>query len=135
MRAILCSAILLLVASQAATAACEGQEQLGQVDYASNSSYFADSASAELNKIGKQTQEKGHGYLVLEFNLHPVANDKKLQQYNLWLANRRIERVKAFLNKNQVAAPIITRIKTAAPKEQRQVDILWCALPTDIAMN
>ena len=135
MRAMTFSAPLLLLVSHSVLAACTGQEQLGQVDYATNSSYFAAGATAELDKISQQTQQKGQGYVVLEFNLHPVINDKKLQQYNLWLANRRLERVKQYLNKTKVAAPIVTLIKTAAPAEQRQVEILWCSLSSDIAMN
>ncbi|MCS4557133.1 hypothetical protein L9G74_11835 [Shewanella sp. C32] len=128
MRAMTLGALLCLAMSHSAAAACDGQEQLGQVDYAKNSSYFPSTASSQLDKVSKQAQQKGEGYLMLEFNLRPIVGDKKLQQYNMWLANRRIERVKTYLTKNNLTSPIITRINTAAASEQRQVDIVWCTL-------
>ncbi|KFZ37460.1 hypothetical protein HR45_10620 [Shewanella mangrovi] len=130
MRAIALSTVLILLLSEPVMASCDGQQQLGQVDYPSNSSYFNAKASAKLDEITKETQDKGDGYLVLEFNLFKVAGDKKQQQYDMWLANRRIDRVKQYLSKLHVAKPIVTRIKTAAAAEQRQVEILWCAQPS-----
>ncbi|QSX33021.1 hypothetical protein JYB87_14950 [Shewanella avicenniae] len=128
MRAIALSTVLILLFSKSVMASCSDQQQLGQVEYPSNSSYFNAQASNKLDEISKATHDKGNGYLVLEFNLFPVAADKKLQQYNMWLANRRIERVKQYLAKSKLTTPIVTRIKTAAPMEQRQVDIVWCSL-------
>ncbi|WP_417762266.1 hypothetical protein [Shewanella sp.] len=131
MRAMTLSGLLMLALANSANATCDGQEQLGQVEYPKNSSYFSSSVSNQLNDVSQQAQQKGEGYLMLEFNLRPIIGNKSLQQYNMWLASRRVERVKEYLTKSQLTSPIITRINTASATEQRQVDIVWCSLPAE----
>ncbi|MCL1074620.1 hypothetical protein [Shewanella dokdonensis] len=130
MRCLALGTILSCLLSGPVIAACSDEQKLGQITYANNSSYFSPADSRDLEQIKQQASDKKQGYLLLEFNLFPSADDKKLQQYNLWLANRRIERVKNYLSAANLPLPIITRIRTAAPEERRDVDILWCPSST-----
>ncbi|QUN05252.1 hypothetical protein KDN34_13760 [Shewanella yunxiaonensis] len=130
MRSWVLSTVIGCFVSGSVMASCNDEQKLGQVTYANNSSFFSAKDSKGLDHIKKIVSNKQDGYLLLEFNLFPSPGDKKQQQYNLWLANRRIDRVKSYLSVANLPLPIITRIRTAAPEEQRNVDILWCPTST-----
>ncbi|MCL2907919.1 hypothetical protein [Shewanella fodinae] len=130
MRCLALGTVVCCLLSGPVMAACLDAQKLGQITYANNSSYFSSAGTHVLEKIKQQASDKHQGYLLLEFNLFPGDGDKKLQQYNLWLANRRIARVKNYLSAANLPLPIITRIRTAAPEEKRDVDVLWCPKQT-----
>ncbi|MFQ6370803.1 hypothetical protein [Shewanella sp. YIC-542] len=117
---------LLSVLSAPAMAICTDEQKLGEVLYANNSSYFSSEDARHLDEIKQLAMDKKDGYLLLEFNVFAITDNEKLRHYNLWLAKRRIERVKHYLNTEPLPVPIITRIRTASSQERRDVDILWC---------
>ncbi|WP_335902659.1 hypothetical protein [Shewanella algae] len=123
MRALILGLLLFTGATQAT---CEKSVLLGNVDYAKNSSYFSTQDSLQLDKIVADNSDNSSGYLLLEFNMDKSIGDEDLQKYNMWLANRRIERVKEYLTAAHFSHPIVTRIRTATHKNNREVSLHWC---------
>ncbi|MCG9697639.1 hypothetical protein [Shewanella sp. Isolate11] len=97
-----------------------------------NSSYFASQYAQQLQQFIQQT-ESDSGYLLIEFPLFKGDKDAKMQEYDLWLANRRIERVKTYLTKSEVQSPIVTRLLTAGKEDSRTVSLHWCQQEQDYA--
>ncbi|MGI2853674.1 hypothetical protein ACRTDR_05570 [Shewanella algae] len=116
----------LLLFAGVSQAACEKSILLGNIDYAKNSSYFSARDSLQLDKIVADNSSHSSGYLLLEFNMDKSLGDEELQKYNMWLANRRIERVKEYLTAANFPQPIVTRIRTATHKDNREVSLHWC---------
>ncbi len=95
-----------------------------------NSSYFSSQYTKQIQEFIQQTSTED-GYLLLELPLSKGGNGAKMQEYNLWLANRRIERVKNYLTQSDVQSPIITRLLTASKLDSRTVSLRWCQQATD----
>ncbi len=100
------------------------------IPFAVNSSYFAERYAQQLLQFIQKTPNS-NGYLLLEFPLNREGEDLKMQEYNLWLANRRIERVKSYLTQADVQSPIITRLLTASQEDSRTVSLHWCPQTQD----
>ncbi len=123
MKAIIVSALLLFTGN--AIAQCEQSKHLTEIPYAKNSSYFPSKYAKQLDKLVEETTEKT-GYLLLEFQVLKHQQDDDGRKYDMWLANRRIGRIKEYLNNSDYSAPIISRILTASTEEVRDVTIHWC---------
>ncbi|WP_281212461.1 hypothetical protein [Shewanella insulae] len=124
MKQLLLVMMSFLFAAQA-SAACPQNISFGDIPFEKNSSYFASQYAKQLQKLIEQTQADS-GYLLLEFPLNKGETNKKLRDYNLWLANRRIERVKTFLTKADYNQPVITKLLTASKQDTRTLSIHWC---------
>ena len=119
-------AAFLLLLSVNAMAQCDNASHVFDIPYAKNSSYFAGQYAIKLDSF-TQAATSNQGYLLLEFKVNPKQLSTEAQQYNKWLAERRIERIKNYLNKADYSAPVITRILTASTNVDRSVSLTWCA--------
>lgn len=121
--------MIMSLAVLGANANCKGSTELGAVNFDKNSSYF-DAAGTETLKQLLETQQTsadtGNGYLLLEFAFNRNAGDDELQKYNMWLAERRIERVKSYLINAGFGAMMVSRIRTAVDTESRALALQWC---------
>jgi hypothetical protein len=108
-----------------ASAHCPESINFGDIPFDKNSSYFANKHAKQLQQLIEKTQS-GDGYLLLEFPVYKGQTDKKLKQYDMWLANRRIERVRNFLSQSDYNQPVVTRILTASNTDSRALSIHWC---------
>ncbi|MGI2258757.1 hypothetical protein [Shewanella sp. GXUN23E] len=117
--------LLLSLMTLPATAACIGGNDLGEVEFERNSSYFNHKGKAALDRLLDDSQRLNDGYLLLEFSFNKQISDKKLREYNMWLAQRRVERVKNYLTQKQLPHPMITRILTAGD-EDRILSLTFC---------
>ncbi|MCF1428768.1 MAG: hypothetical protein LPD71_08330 [Shewanella sp.] len=117
--------LLLSLLTLPAAASCIGGNDLVEVEFGRNSSYFNHEGKTELDKLLADSQQLTDGYLLLEFSFNKQISDKKLREYNMWLAQRRIERVKDYLTKKQLPHPMITRILTAGD-EDRILSLTFC---------
>ncbi|GIU07070.1 MULTISPECIES: hypothetical protein [unclassified Shewanella] len=123
------AAVCLLFAGSA-VAQCDNKTHIVDIPYAKNSSYFEGHYGSLLDKLAKDTQA-GTGYLLLQFDVSQNQSSEEKRQYNKWLAERRIERVKNQLNKANFSVPVITRILTASNDITRSVSVTWCPDETD----
>lgn len=119
--------IVSIFAVGGATAQCNPSIHMFDIPYAKNSSYFSSSYSTQLNAIGKERKEQS-GYLLLEFQVQKEQVSDELRTYNLWLAQRRIDRVKTYLSDSNFVAPVVTRILTAGLTKRRDMSVSWCPL-------
>jgi len=106
-------------------AKCPKNINYGDIPFEKNSSYFSGKYTQKLKKLVTETQQ-GDGYLLLEFPVYKGQTDKKLREYDMWLANRRIDRVKHYLTQSAFSQPIVTRILTASDNDTRSVSLHWC---------
>ncbi len=129
------AAVLLLLTSANVSAWCDHHNQIGEIPYKINSSYFGQKSAKQLDAIVDAAQSKStDGYLILEYQLNTKEidniNDPKAKQerrkYNRWLADRRIKRVKDYLQAKQVNSPILSRLRTTANKASRSVTVHEC---------
>lgn len=121
--------IIIGLAVFGANASCEGSTELGAVNFDKNSSYFDATGTATLKQLLETQQtsaDTGNGYLLLEFEFNRNAGDDALQKYNMWLAERRIERVKSYLTNAGFGAVMVSRIRTAVDTESRALALKWC---------
>jgi|GEM_PF-3385110 len=123
-------AVFFLLGAWNATAQCNINIHLATIPYAKNSSYFPTQYSSELDSVLQKATEKA-GYLLLEFQVQQQQESEDIRNYNMWLANRRITRVKEYLTKSNYASPIISRILTAGTERRRDVSISWCESSKD----
>ncbi len=117
--------LLLSLLATPAVASCPGNSMLGEVEFDRNSSYFNSNGKAALDKLLDDSESLTDGYLLLEFSFNKQISDKKLREYNMWLAQRRVDRVKTYLTKKQLTYPMVTRILTAGD-EDRVVKLSFC---------
>lgn len=125
------SALILILAFNA-NAKCLDRTELGLVSFNSNSSYFDASGGNTLKQLieSSQTQASSNkGYLLIEFEFDRELGNADLQKYNMWLAERRVERVKEFLSKGGFGSAMVSRILTAGNAENRDVRLFWCNAP------
>ncbi|WP_108944498.1 hypothetical protein [Shewanella halifaxensis] len=128
-------AAVLLLLSANAMAQCDNANHVFDIPYAKNSSYFASQYAKQLDSFS-QTPASDQGYLLLEFRVAPSQLSIEAQQYNKWLAERRIDRVKSYLNRAEYPAPVITRILTASTNVDRSVSLTWCPdEPEEVTMQ
>ncbi|MCL1140091.1 hypothetical protein [Shewanella pneumatophori] len=118
-------ATVLMFLSGSAFAQCDNASHVFDIPYAKNSSYFAGQYASQLDSFSRVAPPSA-GYLLLEFKVDPKQLTAEAKQYNKWLAERRIERIKSYLNKTEYSAPVITRILTASNSVDRSVSITWC---------
>ncbi|QDF66116.1 hypothetical protein FJQ87_04950 [Shewanella sp. SNU WT4] len=129
--------VLLAFVAMSANASCLNGEHLGEVEFSINSSYFSGQGQQLLNQVNSPTASKASadGYLLLQFSAGLDTSDEKLKDYNKWLAQRRIERIKHYLTTQAFNAPIISRILTVENTQVRSVQLYWCpALAPDISL-
>ncbi|QYK13714.1 hypothetical protein K0I63_04135 [Shewanella rhizosphaerae] len=124
MKQLLLVMLSFLFAAQA-SAACPQNISFGDIPFEKNSSYFDSRYAKQLQALIRKTQADS-GYLLLEFPLYKGETDKKIRDYNLWLANRRIERVKTFLTKADYNQPVVTKLLTASKEDTRTLSLHWC---------
>ncbi len=117
-------AVLFLMCTWNVSAQCDNNIYLTSIPYAKNSSYFPSEYSNELDSVLEQTSNN-KGYLLLEFQVTEQA-DEKSKKYNMWLADRRINRVKEYLTTSSYSSPIVSKILTASTHDRRDVSISWC---------
>ncbi|WP_076416300.1 hypothetical protein [Shewanella sp. UCD-KL12] len=122
MKAIIITVLFLFTGN--AMAQCDKSIHVTEIPYAKNSSYFPSKYAKQLDKLVKESTEKP-GYLLLEFQVLK-QQDEDGRKYDMWLANRRIDRIKEYLHNANYSAPIISRILTASSEEVRDVSIHWC---------
>ncbi|MPY23620.1 OmpA family protein [Shewanella psychropiezotolerans] len=117
--------IICLLFAGSAIAECKQYIHLTEIPYAKNSSYFPSKYAKQLDELIESTSSKP-GYLLLEFQIlkHQASDDNR--KYNMWLANRRIDRIKQYLTNSHYPAPVISRILTASNEDLRDVSITWC---------
>ncbi|WP_394201162.1 hypothetical protein [Shewanella waksmanii] len=118
----------MLVAGSA-VAQCQQPLHMADIPYPKNSSYFNSQYNAQLEAI-IGAEHPSEGYLLLEFPVTKQQKDEQSRQYNMWLAGKRLTRIKQFLTNAEYPFPVITRILTASTEELRQVSISWCATET-----
>ncbi|ABZ75379.1 conserved hypothetical protein [Shewanella halifaxensis HAW-EB4] len=118
------AAVCLLFATST-MAQCDNKTHIIDIIYPKNSSYFSSQYTSQLDELTKSTQINT-GYLLLEFKVNQTQATEETRNYNKWLAERRIERVKTYLNDVAYPAPIITKILTASTDENRNVSLVWC---------
>ena len=123
-------AMICLLFSGSVLAQCHNQNHIFDIPYAKNSSYFSGQSASKLEDFS-QTAPAENGYLLLEFKVNSNKLTAEAQKYDKWLAERRIERIKSYLNKAAYPAPIITRILTASTNVNRSVSVVWCAEETE----
>ena len=129
-----CVLLALALLSPQAFSHCDSATLVGSVEYANNSSYFSSNAAKMLDKLAKhysETASTQSGYLLLEFHVNREQESAKIRDYNLWLAQRRIERVKTYLTTANYGAPMISRILTASNEDSREVTLSWCTQTID----
>lgn len=119
--------IISILAAGSATAQCNPSIHMFDIPYAKNSSYFPSSYSTQLDAISSEHKDQS-GYLLLEFQMLKMQVGDELRAYNLWLAQRRIDRVKTYLSDSNFAAPVVTRILTAGLTKRRDISVSWCPL-------
>jgi len=117
-------AVLFLICTWNVAAQCDNNIYLTTIPYAKNSSYFPSEYSKKLDSVLEQTSDN-KGYLLLEFQVTEQVDDKS-KKYNMWLAGRRINRVKEYLTKLSYPSPIVSKILTASTHDKRDVSISWC---------
>ncbi|WP_428610954.1 hypothetical protein [Shewanella sp.] len=117
--------ILSILFAAQVHARCPQNISLGDIPFDKNSSYFDSQYAKQLQQLIEKTQADT-GYLLLEFPLYKGETDKKIREYNLWLANRRIERVKNFLTKSDYHQPVVTKLLTASQEDTRTLSMHWC---------
>ncbi|AQS40002.1 OmpA family [Shewanella psychrophila] len=117
--------IICLLFAGSAIAECEQNTHLTEIPYAKNSSYFPSKYAKQLDELIKNTSDKS-GYLLLEFQILKHQSNDDARKYNMWLANRRIDRIKEYLTNSHYSAPVISRILTASNEDLRDVSISWC---------
>ncbi|WP_299797431.1 hypothetical protein [uncultured Shewanella sp.] len=122
-------AVLFLICAWNVSAQCDNNIYLTSIPYAKNSSYFPAKYSKELDTVLDQTSAS-EGYLLLEFQVTQQV-DVESRKYNMWLAGRRINRVKTYLNSLSFPSPIVSKILTAGTQERRDVSISWCKRSED----
>lgn len=118
--------LLLSFLAGHAIAQCDEPRHMADIPYPQNSSYFNSQYISQLQAI-LQAPTDSDGYLLLEFPVTKVQKDETTRQYNMWLAEKRLTRIKQFLTNADYPHPVITRILTASTEELRQVSINWCA--------
>ncbi|GIU21681.1 hypothetical protein L2719_00665 [Shewanella schlegeliana] len=118
------AAVCLLFATST-MAQCDNNTHIIDIVYPKNSSYFDSQYSSQLDQLTKNTQQNT-GYLLLEFKVNQTQSTKEAREYNKWLAQRRIERVKVYLNDAAYPAPVISRLLTASTEKNRSVSVIWC---------
>lgn len=123
MKAIISITCLLFAGS--AIAECESNIHLTEIPYAKNSSYFPSKYAKQLDELIETTSNKP-GYLLLEFQILKQQVNDDARKYNMWLANRRINRIKEYLTNSHYSAPVISRILTASNEDIRDVSVSWC---------
>ncbi|ACJ30970.1 Conserved hypothetical protein [Shewanella piezotolerans WP3] len=111
-------------------AQCNQKVHITDIAYAKNSSYFSSKYGSELDDLIAHPSKQA-GYLLLEFKVNNIQPSEDVRHYNKWLANRRIERIRTYLNESEYSAPIISKILTASTDTDRSVAIHWCASPTE----
>ncbi|MGL5147664.1 MAG: hypothetical protein ACRC7Q_09245, partial [Plesiomonas shigelloides] len=113
-----------------APTSCPDKTLLAHVNFDINSSYFDTKGAGNLNEALASSQlSTAAGHLLLELEFDKREGNADVQKYNLWLAQRRIERVKAFLSKGALSIPMASRIRTAGDKNQRTLTLSWCNSP------
>lgn len=117
--------LFIILFTSGALAHCDINTHITEIPYAKNSSYFPSQYTKQLDELIETSADKP-GYLLLEFQIQEQLQDKNVRKYNMWLANRRIDRIKEYLTKSSYSAPIISRILTASSEELRDVNISWC---------
>ena len=110
-------------------AQCNQKVHITDIAYAKNSSYFSSKYSSELDELVAHPP-KQPGYLMLEFKVNKIQPSEDIRHYNKWLASRRVERVRTYLNQSDYSAPIISRVLTASNSTSRSVAIHWCETVT-----
>ncbi|MCJ8301609.1 hypothetical protein [Shewanella sp.] len=123
MKAIISITCLLFAGS--AIAECEPNIHITEIPYAKNSSYFPSKYAKQLDELIESTSNKP-GYLLLEFQILKLQASDDARKYNMWLANRRIDRIKEYLTNSHYPAPVISRILTASNEDLRDVSVSWC---------
>lgn len=119
--------MVLFLFTVQANAHCPQNTNFGDIPFEKNSSYFANKHTKQLQQLIEKTQSD-KGYLLLEFPVYKGQTDKKLRQYDMWLAHRRIERVRSYLSQSDYNQPVVTRILTASNTDSRTLSIHWCQL-------
>lgn len=117
--------LLLSLLAAPVAASCPGSQNLGSVAFERNSSYFNQQGKAALDKLLADSQSLTEGYLLLEFSFNRQISDKKLREYNMWLAQRRVDRVRNYISGKSLTHPVITKIHTAGD-EGRTVTLSFC---------
>lgn len=120
----LVAAVCLLFATSA-MAQCDNNTHIIDIVYPKNSSYFDSEYGSKLERLTSNTVQ-GSGYLLLEFKVNQTQSTKEAREYNKWLAQRRIDRVKTYLNNAAYPAPVITRLLTASTEKNRSLSVIWC---------
>ncbi|MEZ9821259.1 hypothetical protein AB4238_11675 [Shewanella sp. 10N.286.45.A1] len=120
--------ILISLTATSVMAQCNQKVHITDIPYAKNSSYFSSKYGSELDELIAHPPNQS-GYLLLEFKVNKIQPSEDVRQYNKWLANRRVDRIRTYLNESQYSAPIISRILTASTNTDRSVAIHWCAFP------
>jgi hypothetical protein len=106
-------------------AQCGEKTHITDIPYAKNSSYFSSEYSVQLDDIMAHYQSQS-GYLLLEFKVNKVQRNEEVRHYSKWLASKRVDRIRTYLNNAAYPAPIISRILTASNQPERSVAIIWC---------
>jgi outer membrane protein OmpA-like peptidoglycan-associated protein len=125
MRVIIAALAVLITGN--AVAQCDSSVHMFNIPYVKNSSYFPSAYSTRLDEISEEHKSK-NGYLLLEFQVQKNQKSDELRAYNLWLAERRIHRVKSYLTESSFPAPIVTRILTAGMDKRRDISVTWCPI-------
>lgn len=121
--------LCIFLSSQYAAAFCPKEKTIANIEFKENSSYLLEQDKQLLDSLLiNQVRESilKSGYLLLEFSIDKYADEAEVAKYNLWLANRRIERVKSYLNRNQ-QLPIISRVLTSGDNDIRILSIFLCS--------
>lgn len=129
---------LLIVFIPAAYAQCIDTHPIGRIDFETNSSYFNDESTQLLNSIAQtymETTDTREGHLLLAFRMNKEQSSEDIRKYNLWLAQRRVERVKQHLVNSHFPVPIISQIRTSSDDDSRAVIMHWCPSPTEVNID
>ncbi|MEZ9198104.1 hypothetical protein [Shewanella sp. 10N.286.54.B9] len=118
--------IFISLTATSVMAQCNQKVHITDIAYAKNSSYFSSKYSSELDELIAHPPKQA-GYLLLEFKVSKIQPSEDVRHYNKWLANRRVDRIRTYLNESKYSAPIISRILTASTNTDRSVAIHWCA--------
>lgn len=105
---------------------CSNEQPLLVVNFPKNSSYFDHGQRLLLDKTVQKIKSLDKGYLLLNYQFKQQSKSEKMQQYNLWIAQNRIERVKHYYTEQDLDTPIIIKKQTSSPTHKRQVNISWC---------
>ena len=115
----------LLILFSMTVKSCPNADMLMEIEFAKNSSYFNSQGKVTLDKLVTDAVKLPHGYLLLESSSNKQISNKRLREYNMWLAERRIDRIKTYLTQNLITSPMVTRIRTAR-NGQRMVTLSFC---------